>query len=113
MGLRIQGTRFDLNDDWRYNFNKNRNRIYSSWGPKSPSSNLGLAESNRIRAEVFDWPVIGSLMKNHYMMEKADQYLAAHGMTWADVDPMKMNQIFGSRTSTYSYVSKNIMRLYR
>lgn len=108
----ISGTRFDLHDEWRYDFNKNRRRWSGVWGP-TPSSRLSVADSNRIRAEMFDWPVIGPLMKSHYMMESLDRYLADQGMTWADVDPLKVNQVFGSRSGTYLYVSRNLMRLYR
>lgn len=110
--ISIYGTRFDLHDEWRYDLNKNRRRWSATWGP-TPSSRLSAAESNRIRAELFDWPVIGPLMKNHYMMESMDQYLDQHGMTWADVDPLKMNQIFGSNSSTALQLSRNVLRLYR
>lgn len=110
MPYRISGTSITLHPEFRYDFNVKRNRYKGFDRDPMP---LSPAESNRIRAELFDWPVLGSLMKNHYMMESMDRYLDQHGMTWADVDPMKMNQIFGSNSSTALQLSRNVLRLYR
>lgn len=59
-------------------------------------------------------PIVSGIDRASYNWEQANRYLAMYGLTWDDIDPMKMAGRFN--LSGYGQVlnlSKNILRLYR
>lgn len=64
-------------------------------------------------------PFVSNYEQAVYNMESAEQYMADNGLTWDTVDPIALAKQF-SPNGTYkfvagfgSYLSKNILKLYR
>lgn len=86
------------------------------WGTNDDYPAWNKANSNLMAFYLADVPVLGPMLQKADQRRMLDDYMRNRGLTWSDVKYPTQVLGAGAWSSTFgavSFVSRNIMRLYR